>query len=495
MKQEQKGYSILIIEDNPGDQILLGENLKDTNLKIDEIISVDTIAEAKKMVELQHFSIIFLDLFLPDSSGLDTFSQLAKVISKTPVIISSGLSDTQVALRAISMGAQDFLIKGEYSVALLEKAVRYGIERKEAEQLVKTSEEKYRYLFDNNPATIFIWSLVDFRILQVNETALQLYGYTKEEFLQKTLLDIRPDTDHKQLAIVAAKLRHDSARTSGIWKHVNKKGEMIYLDISSHNIVYQGQRAVLSLANNITERVLLQEKLEEEKTKKQQEIAAAVIIAQAQERTFLGEELHDNINQILATASLYMDCALSDEESRIMRITESKEFIKNAMEEIRKLSKTLLPPSLGNANLLEAVQDTIDNIKKVNEHVHFITDFRVPSENSLGDKLKLAVYRIIQEQLNNIFKHAKASTIMISIKLQAGMLQLQIKDDGVGFDTSKKADGIGLQNIFERTALLKGTAKIVSKPGEGCELLVNFDIETAWEKEAVLADHPRNVHA
>ena len=112
----------------------------------------------------------------------------------------------------------------------------------------------------------------------------------------------------------------------------------MYMDISSHRIVYHGKQVVLSLANNITERVLLEEKLVEEKIKKQQEIAAAVITAQAQERTFLGAELHDNINQILATANLYMDCAISDEDSRINYIKDSKKFIKDAIEEIRKLS-------------------------------------------------------------------------------------------------------------------------------------------------------------
>ena len=97
------------------------------------------------------------------------------------------------------MGAQDFLIKGEYTIRLLEKAVRYGIERKDAEQLIKTSEENYRYLFDNNPATIFIWNLDDFRILEVNEAAVNLYGYTKEEFLQKTFMDIHAGNDLEKL--------------------------------------------------------------------------------------------------------------------------------------------------------------------------------------------------------------------------------------------------------------------------------------------------------
>jgi two-component system, NarL family, sensor histidine kinase UhpB len=474
MNQSKKGYSVLIIEDNPGDQLLLEESLKSTSLLIDHITTADTIAEAMSILERHSFSIIFLDLFLPDSSGLETLTQLVKLYSKTPVIISSGLSDTQVAVNAISMGAQDFLIKGEYTSALLEKAVRYSIERKDAEQLIKTSEENYRYLFDNNPATIFIWDLDTFRILEANGAAVNLYGFTKEEFLQKTLLDIRPEDDYKKFMNAAAKLQTEYSKSSSVWKHSNKKGEIMYMDISSHRIVYHGKQVVLSLANNITERILLEEKLTEEKIKKQQEITAAVITAQSQERTFLGEELHDNINQILATANLYMDCALSDEDSRINFIKDSKNFIKTAIEEIRKLSKTLLPASLGEVGLQEALNDAIENIKRVNDSIHFHIDWQIPNENTLSEKLKLTIFRIVQEQLNNIFKHAKASNIIISLKQEEEELQVMIKDDGVGFDISQKRDGVGLQNIFGRTDLLRGTATINSRPGAGCELIINF---------------------
>jgi two-component system sensor histidine kinase UhpB len=164
MNTSDKSYSVLIIEDNPWDQVLLEANLRSTGLLIGQVTMADTIARAMSLLQLHRYSIIFLDLFLPDSSGLDTVTQLVKLYSKIPIIVSSGLSDTETAVTAISMGAQDFLIKGDYTIALLERAVRYGIQRKDAEELIKSSEESYRYLFDNNPASIFIWTLNDFKI-------------------------------------------------------------------------------------------------------------------------------------------------------------------------------------------------------------------------------------------------------------------------------------------------------------------------------------------
>jgi len=477
MNHPKTAYSVLIIEDNPGDQLLLEENLKSTNLLIDHITTADTIAKAISILNEHSFSIIFLDLFLPDSSGLETVTQLVELYSKTPVIISSGLSDTEIAVKAISMGAQDFLIKGEYSSELLEKAVRYSIQRKDAEQLIKTSEESYRYLFDNNPAAIFIWRPDNFRILEVNKAAVDLYGYKKEELLQKSLLDIRPDEDREKFIKACEELEAGHPTGSGVWKHCNKEREIIYMDISSHRIVYHETQVILSLGNNITGKILLEEKLIEERIKKQQEITAAVITTQEQERTFLAEELHDNINQILATANLYMDCALSDrdEETRINFVKDSKQFIKQAMDEIRNLSKTLLPPSLGEIGLQEALADIIEKIKRVNDSIHFFIDWQVPDENIFSEKLKLAIFRIVQEQLNNIFKHAMASNITIILKLEDEALQLTVKDDGVGFDISQKRNGVGLQNIFKRAGLLNGTATINSTPGAGCELIISFD--------------------
>lgn len=485
MNYTKKSHSVLIIEDSAPDQLLLQESLNSTNLSIDQITTADTIKKGIALLEKNTYSIIFLDLFLPDSSGLETLTQLVTEYPKTPIIISSGLSDTQIAVKAISMGAQDFLIKGEYSTALLEKSVSYSIERKDAEQLIKTSEENYRYLFDNNPAAIFIWNLDDFQILEVNETAVNLYGYKKEELLKKTLLDIRSKDDYEKIQMVRINLQKVNHNASGISKHVNKNGEILNMEVSSHKIVYHGKQAALSLATDVSERVLLEEKLSEEKLKKQQEITAAIITTQTQERAFLGVELHDNINQILATANLYLDTALSNEEKRVNLIQDSKDFIKMAIEEIRKLSKSLLPPSLGEAGLEKALNVTINNIKRVNSSVKFDFICNLTDESVLNDKLKLGVFRIVQEQLNNIFKHAGASNINIRLDQEEGILHLNVSDNGVGFDTSAKRNGVGLNNIFERASYLDGVATINSSPGNGCQLAVDFAYRIKSKKSKI----------
>jgi len=142
MKQITNDLSILIVEDNPADQLLLEIHLAETNLKIGKITAAPTIASAINLLGKQSYSLIFLDYFLPDSIGLQSFIELSHINTRTPVIILSGLKDSELSIKAISAGAQDFLIKGEYTVQMLEKAARDSIERKKNLQLVEENNEQ-----------------------------------------------------------------------------------------------------------------------------------------------------------------------------------------------------------------------------------------------------------------------------------------------------------------------------------------------------------------
>ncbi|MDB5223073.1 MAG: response regulator [Chitinophagaceae bacterium] len=152
--------TILIIEDNPGDQLLLHENLLSTNLLIADVTIVDTLTEGINYLSRKNFSLIFLDLFLPDSSGLESFKELIKIKPAIPVIIYSGLSDTKIALNAITLGAQDFLIKGDYTLSLLEKTVRYSIERKKNLDALQISNTRFSLISKATHDMIWDWDLI-----------------------------------------------------------------------------------------------------------------------------------------------------------------------------------------------------------------------------------------------------------------------------------------------------------------------------------------------
>jgi signal transduction histidine kinase len=105
-----------------------------------------------------------------------------------------------------------------------------------------------------------------------------------------------------------------------------------------------------------------------------------------------------------------------------------------------------------------------------------ITEWNSFNENTSSDKLKLSIYRIVQEQLSNIFKHAKAKNAWLSLHQSPTMVELIIKDDGIGFELSAKPKGVGLQNINTRAEMHDGNMKLESEPGKGCVLTVQFPV-------------------
>jgi signal transduction histidine kinase len=200
----------------------------------------------------------------------------------------------------------------------------------------------------------------------------------------------------------------------------------------------------------------------------------AVVDAQEKERAGIGAELHDNVNQLLATARLYINICLSRADNQKESLLKSQEYVSEAIEEIRRLSHALVGPTQDRImGLVPSIQDLIldiSNTKNIKVDFKYST-FR-EERNEVG--LKLVVYRIVQEQINNIIKHADASEISIVLKKEGKDLVVIIKDNGKGFDTSIQRRGIGLQNIDNRAKLYDGYVQIISSPGNGCEMIIKF---------------------
>jgi PAS domain S-box-containing protein len=358
-------------------------------------------------------------------------------------------------------------------------------ESKNAQALLLASEEQYKDLFNNNPSCIFIWDLDTLKYIEVNQASVDLYGYSRKEFLQLTVLDIRPAAECAGFLKVVNEIRQDETyNKTNTWRHISKEGKSLFMEISSHIIMYNGTKAMLAIANNVTEKIKLENSLNSEREIRHQQITEAVITGQEKERTELGEELHDNINQILASTKLYIECALKDNKPRKDLIEESKLLLEKAMTEIRNLSKSLLPPSLGEIGLLQALQEMVDNIKQVNQLLISI-EWNDTNEDEICSKLKLTIFRIVQEQLNNVIKHAEAQKVIISIKKAEQQLIVSIQDNGLGFNTSLKKNGVGLRNISSRAGVNNGSVAIISQPGEGCELVVTFRLHNEEEHQVV----------
>lgn len=230
-------------------------------------------------------------------------------------------------------------------------------------------------------------------------------------------------------------------------------------------------QAILNSLNKIESET----NLVKEKELKVKEKTEAVIVAQEKERSHMGNELLENINQILAASNLYIDCAISDEAKRMEFMQSSKKFILMAIDEIKKLSQLIMPPTMGDIGLIDSLNNLIETSRPPGQ-MNIITEWNSFNENTSGEKLKLSIYRIVQEQLSNILKYAKAKNAWLSLHQSPGLIELVIKDDGAGFNTTEKQKGVGLQNISTRAEMHDGKMLLESSPGKGCMLTVQFPV-------------------
>jgi len=206
------------------------------------------------------------------------------------------------------------------------------------------------------------------------------------------------------------------------------------------------------------------------------EIASAVTDAKELERSDLGMELHDNVNQLLVASRLYLEIARKNSIHREKYLNRSSQYTLNAIEEIRKLAKGLINDAIKNLSLCESIYEMTHDIMEVHP-IKIFCSMDSGIHTLVNAKFNLNIFRIVQEQLNNIIKHAEASLVYINLTQTAENIVLSISDNGKGFNIHKKAKGIGIANIKSRAESFNGNASFNSAPGKGCVLMVLFPLE------------------
>lgn len=351
-------------------------------------------------------------------------------------------------------------------------------DRVQAQELVLGSEKKYRYLFEYNPLPMWIYDMATLQFLEVNQMAVQHYGYSYEEFLSMNICEIRPAHELPRLRklVATCSAGYDEVRLRGTWEHKKKNGDRIYVSILSHNIVYNNRPAVLILANDVTQEKELQQALMEEKITRQKAIAKAALDVQEKERNEIGSELHDNVNQILTAAKLYIGFMM--EETSTEHLGTTKDLISMAVEEIRRISRVFAPPCLKNTGFIFSIQSLLQNIE-ITTGIQTSIDHEDFQEDLVEDSLKLTIYRIIQEATTNIIKYAAARHIRIALLPIHDTISLKITDDGIGFDMTEPIKGTGITNMINRVEIYQGRMQICSAPGKGCVVTVEFALPGA----------------
>jgi signal transduction histidine kinase len=207
--------------------------------------------------------------------------------------------------------------------------------------------------------------------------------------------------------------------------------------------------------------------------------AEAIIRAQQEERARLGHELHDNVNQILASAQLFLGQLEPDNGEFHSVKTRTSEILTLAIEEIRCLSREMVMPDFNDLGLTGSIRQLVEDLQYCKPfEIRFLHDNRKLIE-SLDDHRKITLFRIVQEQIKNIIKYARACHVVIDLQGDENHVRLEIADDGKGFDPTTTRQGLGLSNIYDRTKLYHGEVALETAPGRGCTLIVHLPRESS----------------
>ncbi|HTD93381.1 MAG TPA: ATP-binding protein, partial [Chitinophagaceae bacterium] len=215
---------------------------------------------------------------------------------------------------------------------------------------------------------------------------------------------------------------------------------------------------------------LMEKELLDQKVEEQKKVTRAIIKGQEKERDHIGQELHDNVNQILVGTKMYLNMAGGKNEELKEMIRYPLELIDASIQEIRVLTSRYVTP-MKDIDLQELLQGLMDKLKDASS-VAIEFDYFVTSD--IEDELKLNIYRIIQEQINNVVKHAEATHLNVTVKGDCNFIDIAVADDGKGFDPATKRKGIGISNMTNRVESFNGEIHIESAPGKGCRTSIRI---------------------
>lgn len=460
-----KNYNLLIIEDNPGDYMLIEEFLNDQqqNHRLDH---AGTYEEAKNYLNRQkkNYDAILLDLKLPDKEGTDLIREMIDFAKSVPIIVLTGYSDMQFGIRSLNFGISDYIIKDELSSYGLWKSIRYSIERKSIYRQLQESEKRYRDLFESNPSPMLIWDIGTRKIVNSNREAELKFGYSAEEFKKLSIDDLQLDEIYFSGTEEEEADGDDSmlGNYKKMWRHRKKNGQSFFAEIKSHQLKDNEHAARLVIVNDITEKIEIQEKMVEN-----------AIRAEEEERNRIAKELHDSIVQQLVACGMFtqnlQDKSNVDSEME-SEIDHLFGLIKEVTEETRDLSHNLKSAEFEIMTLPELVRQLSRQLSRDSE-VTFKLQNHLSYDHDFDFRFKTNVYRILQELCNNVVKHSKGSEAVINLEAVDHTLFISIQDDGIGFDIKKaQQNGIGLRNVKSRVFRLGGNLEFNRLQANGMQV-------------------------
>ncbi|MCX5811958.1 MAG: PAS domain S-box protein [Proteobacteria bacterium] len=382
---------------------------------------------------------------------------------------------SDVSLTAITIGGKDLIYDVWKDIT----------DRKNIEAALKRSEIRYRRMFDHNPLPAFVFDLNTLEIIDVNEAAIIHYGYSYEEFTNMKITELHPSGDFS--SVLSQLKKPKLGKTKGPWKHVKKDGTLIDAEISGHTLEFSGKLCRIAIVNDITDRKKAEEELK--RSYEQLRILSTHINkAREKERKDVARELHDELGQILTT--LNMDISLikkqlSSTTANTLLFEEADAMsvlIKQAIKSVQKVSAELRPVILDDFGLVPALEWAVNKFKIQTD---IDTKITIGGGIDLDGERSTQIYRIVQESLTNVARHASATKLNIRLEREGDDIVLEIKDNGKGISDKEKTDmnSFGILGMKERAVILGGEFTINGIRGKGTTVKVKVPFSSHSEQE------------
>jgi len=384
------------------------------------------------------------------------------------------LAETLAARAASAIQNAQLFEQSQHYVAELEARIT---ERKRAEEALRESEERYRELFENARDAIYVHDL-EGRYISVNHAAEELSGYTRDEILGRHFAEFVAQEHIGQVrACLLAKLESEGETTYEV-EVIAKDGRRVPVEVSSRAIYENGTIVgVQGTARDITERKQAQDTL--------RMFSRQLIEAQEDERRRIARDLHDQIGQALTAVkmNLYTVQRVCNAPEATHCLKDNIDAVDEALRLVRDLSVDLRPPLLDDLGLPTALCWYVDRYeKRAGVTTEVVVD--LPNQNERFSRdLETACFRIAQEALTNVARHARATHVLLQLTRTPATLEMVVRDDGAGFDPealrkrARRVATLGLVGMQERANAAGGVLAIHSRLSRGTEVRFTVPVD------------------
>ncbi len=481
---------ILILEDMTTDAELMVYELRQTGIDF-TLKRVESRKEYAKALEEFRPELILSDFHLPDFDGLGALDLAQQRCPESPFIFVSGAMGEEVAIDSLKQGATDYVLKDHLSRLgpAVERALREAAarrDRRQAEEALRESEQRYRLLVRNLPAVVYRGYLdgaVDF----IDDKVEGIAGYPRTEFDSRRLKwpELVMESDREDFKAAFLQGLRGSKAFAREYRIKRNDGREVWIQDRGQIICDpQGQVEYISgVFFDITDRKRSEEALRESE-QRLRFLTSQLLTAQESERKRISMELHDEVGQSLTVLKLQIRSIQrslwEDQQELRGECVDLLQYLDRVIDNTRRLSRDLSPSILEDLGLMSALRYLLNGLGK---HIQVSYDSEVAGLDQLfPPEAQIIIYRIVQECLNNIFKHSGASEVSLIIKEQDGLASLVLEDNGQGFnvveilDRSAADRGLGLAALYERARMLGGFLEIWSQKGSGTRITCNIPV-------------------